>query len=89
MGLEHAKIGVQCLVATRFAGLSLERTDLALHLFDHIADAEQVRFGRFQFAQCLAFLCFVFGDPGGFLKNGAPILRARAQDHVDLALLHH
>ena len=31
----------------------------------------------------------VLGDPGGFFEDRATILRARAQDHVDSALLHH
>ena len=32
---------------------------------------------------------FVLCDSGRFFKNGTAILGARAQDHIDLALLHH
>jgi hypothetical protein len=32
-------------------------------------------------------LRLVFGDPGRFVKNRAPILRARGEDQVDLPLL--
>ena len=62
---------------------------MPLHFLDHVANAETICFGRFQFAQCFTFLRLVFRDAGGFFKNRAPIFRARAQDHVDLALLHH
>ena len=50
---------------------------------------KKVRFGRFQFAQRLALLRFVFCDAGRFFENRAPIFRTRAQDQVDLALFHH
>src|SRR5438045_330005 len=43
--LEHAQIGMERLVTARFARLALERADLALYFFDHIADAQHVRFG--------------------------------------------
>ncbi len=89
MRVQDAKVGVQRLVTPRFSGLTLERTDLALHFFDHVADAKKIRFGGFQFAQRLPLLRFVFRNAGGFFKNGATIFRPRAQDHVDLALLHH
>ena len=51
MRLKHAQVGVQCLITSRFAGLALQRADLALHFFDDVADAEKVCFGRFQFAE--------------------------------------
>ena len=49
---------------------------------------KQIRFRRFQLAQRFSLLRFVFGDPGGFFENRAPIFRTRAQDQIDLALLH-
>ena len=89
MRFKHAEVRMQRLVAPRFACLPLQRTDLTLYLFDDVADAQQIRFCSFQFAQRFALLRFVFCDSGRFLKNCAPIFRPRAQDHVDLALLHH
>ena len=89
MRFEHAQVGVQSLITSGFPGLTLQRADLPLHFFDHVPDAEQIRFGRFQFAQRLALLRFIFGDAGRFFENRATIFRPRAQDHVDLALLHH
>ena len=89
MRLQHAQVRMQRLVSPRFACLSLQRTNLSLYLFDDVANAQEIRFRRFQFAQRFALLRFVFCDSGRFLKNCAPIFRPRAQDHVDLALLHH
>ena len=34
------------------------------------------------------FCAFIFRDPGRFFEYRPPILRPRAQDQVDLALLH-
>ena len=79
---------MQCLIAPCFAGLTLKRTDLALHFFDHVADAKEIRFGRFEFAQRFLLLRFVFSDSGGFFKNAASIFGTRTQDQIDLALLH-
>ena len=87
--IEDAKISVERLVAPRLAGLALERADLPLHFFDDVANSEKICVGRFEFAQRFAFLRFVFGNAGGFFKNCASIFRPRAQDHVDLSLLHH
>ena len=86
--IENLKIGQQRLIAARFARLALERPDLALHFLYDVADPEKIRFGRFQFAQRLALLRFVLRDSGRFFKNGAAIFRTRAQNQIDLALLH-
>ena len=79
---------MQCLIAPRLARLPLQRTDLTLHFFDDVADAQQIRFGRFEFAQRFLFLRLEFRDPGRFLENTAAIFGSRTQDQVDLALLH-
>ena len=89
MRFEHAQVCVQRLITSRFAGLALERPDLALHFFDDVADAQQICFGRFEFTQRFALLRFVFGNAGCFFENRATIFWPRTQDHVDLALLHH
>src|SRR5215831_3224005 len=79
---------MQCLIAPRFARLTLQRTDLTLHFLDDVADAQEIRFGRFEFAQRFFFLRLVFGDPSRFLENTAAIFWSRTQDQVDLSLLH-
>ncbi len=88
VGVEDLEVGHQGLVAARFSGLALERSDLPLHFLDDVANAQKVRVGRLQFAERFAFLAAVFGDAGGFFKDRAAIFRARAQDQIDLALLH-
>ena len=78
----------QRLVAARLAGLTLERADLALHLFDDVLQAHEIRLGRLELAQRLLLLRLEAGDAGGFLEDGAAILGLRREDRVDLALLH-
>ena len=89
MRLERFQIADQRLIAARFAGLPLQRADLAFDLADDIGHAQQIRLRRFQLSQRFAFLRLVFGDAGRFLENCAPIFRPRAQYHVNFALLHH
>ena len=89
MRIESSQIGEQCLVTSRFARLPLQRADLSLHFFNHVADAQEICLSGFQLAQRLAFLVFVFCDSSRFFKDRAAIFRTRAQDHVDLALFHH
>ena len=62
---------------------------MTLYLFDDVADTQEICLGGFQLAECFAFLRLVFCDSSRFLENCATIFRARTQDHVDLALLHH
>jgi hypothetical protein len=69
---------VQRLIAARLSRLSLERPDLAFHFLDDVADAQQVRFRRLEFAERFFLLRFVFGNPGSFFENRPPIFRARA-----------
>ena len=58
MRVEHLQIRHQRLVAPRLAGLPLERADLAFHFLDDVAEAQQIRFRRLQFAQRFALLRF-------------------------------
>ena len=76
------------MVSAGLRSLALERTDLALHFFDDVLHAHEVRLGVFKFAECLFFLGLEFRDAGGLLKNRAAVLRAVAEDLVDLPLLH-
>src|ERR1700722_12191443 len=87
--VENAKIGVQGLITPRLSSLTLERTDLALYFFDHVANTKKIGFRCFQLAQRLALLRLVLGNSGRFLKHCAPVFRARAQKHIDFALFHH
>ena len=89
MSFNHAKIRMQRLISPRFARLSLQRTDLALYLFDDVTNAQEICLGGFQLAECLALLRLVLCDSSRFLEHCASIFRTRAQDHVDLALFHH
>ena len=76
------------MVAARFAGLALERADLALDLAHDVADSNEVGLGVFEFAQGFLFLRLELGDAGRLLKHRAPVFRTAAQDQVDLALFH-
>ena len=89
MRIEDAQVGMKRLVSARLSRLSLQRSDLPLHLFNNVADAEKIRFRRFQFSKRFAFKRFVFGNASRFFKNSTPIFRPRAQDQIDLALFHH
>ena len=88
MSLECLQVRMQRLISSRLARLSLEGTNLPLHFLNDVADTQQIRFGRFHFAQRFLLLRFVFSDSGGFFKNAASIFGTRTQDQIDLALLH-
>ena len=81
--LEH-----ELFVTTGLAGLALQRTDLAFHLANEVADAQEILLGIFQFAQRLAFLRFELGDACGFLEDHPPILRFAGKDLRDVPLGH-
>src|SRR5207247_1058552 len=51
MGIEYAKVRVQCLVAPRLARLSLQRADLALYFLDNVTNTQKICLGRFHLAQ--------------------------------------
>ncbi len=87
--LEHAKVRVQRLIPARFPRLPLQRTDLAFHFLDDVADAQQIRLGRLKLPECFAFLRLVLRDAGGFFEDRTTIFGAGAQNQVDSALLHH
>jgi hypothetical protein len=87
VGVENAKGFVDGLVAAGFAGLALERADLAFDFADDIGHADEVGFGGFKFAESLALLGFIFGDAGSFFKNGATIIRLAAEDLIEFAMI--
>ena len=88
MRVEDAEILHEGLVAASLPGLTLERTDLALHLLDDVGDAEEIRLGVLELAECLFLLRLVLGDAGGLLEDGAAVLRAAVEQEGGLALLH-
>ena len=88
LGVEMLKFGGKLLVAARLAGLALERADLAFHLADEVGDAQQVLLGVFEFAQRLALLRLVLGDPGGLFKDHTPVFGLAGEDLGDVALRH-
>src|SRR5947209_19832716 len=88
MSIDYLQVRMQRLISPRLAGLPLQRTNLALHFLNDVADAQEVCFGRLQLAESFFLLRFVFGDSGGFFKNAASIFGTGTQNQVDLALLH-
>src|SRR2546423_5937997 len=88
MRIEDLQVGHQGLISSRLPGLPLERADLPLDLFDDVAEAQQIRFGRLEFSQRFALLRLVFGDTSSFFENGAPIFWTGAENQIDLALFH-
>jgi len=55
-GIEGLELVEQLLVAAGFAGLALERDDLAFDFLDDIGDADEVGFRVLEFAEGLFFL---------------------------------
>ncbi len=88
VGVEHAGVGGERLVAAGLGDLAPEGIHPALLFGEHVGNAEQVGLGVFEFAQRLLFLALEFGDAGGFLEHRAAFLRLGREDLVDLALRH-
>src|SRR6266487_4716147 len=80
MRLEHSQVRMERLVSPRFACLPLQGTDLALHLFDDVTNAQEICLSGFQLAQCFALLRLILCDSGRFLENCAAIFGTRTQD---------
>ena len=76
------------LIATRLAGLALERADLPFHFPDEVRDAQKVLLGVFELAQRLFLLSLVLGDAGGFFEDHPAVFRLAGQDLGDVALRH-
>src|SRR5438874_13640010 len=88
MSIDYLQVRMQRLISPRLAGLPLQRTNLALHFLDDVADAQQICFRRLQLAERFFLLRFIFRDSGGLFENAASIFRTGTQNQVDLALLH-
>ena len=89
VGVKNLQIRQQRLIASGLSSLTLERSDLSLYLFYDVANAEKIRFRRFQLAQRLSLLPLIFGNSGCFFKDHPAIFRTRTKNQVNLALLHH
>ena len=73
-------------VAPRLACLTLQRTNLALHFFDRVGDAQKILLGVFQLAERFFFLRFEFRDARRFLKNHPAIFRLAGKNLRDVTL---
>ena len=88
MGVEHAGVGGERLIAAGLGDLALERVHPALLFGEHVGNAEQVGLGVFEFAQRFLFLALELRDAGGLLEHRAAFFRLGGEDLVDLALRH-
>src|SRR5213082_2661649 len=82
MSVEHFQVRMQRLISPRLARLSLQRPNLPLHFLNDVADAQQIRFCRLEFAERFFLLRFVFRNPCGFFEYGALLFRSRETRRV-------
>ena len=82
--LELAAIGD---VALGLGRLALERAEVSLDLRDDVADAQQVLLRHLHLPLGLLLPALELRDAGGLLDEEAAVLRLRADDEADLALL--
>ena len=87
--VQPAQLVAQFLEALRLAHLALERTDLPLHLAQHVGLAQEVLVRLVDLAQGLLAVGLELGDAGGLLEDAATVLWLRREDGVDLSLRHH
>ncbi len=75
-------------IADRLARLLLQPIDLGGELADHVLDAQQVGFRRFQPQFGFVPARMQSGDAGGFLQHAAALLGLGLDDLADAALMH-
>ena len=85
--LPPAHLVAQAGVTAGLGGLPLQRSALLVDFVDDVVEAREVLLRGFELQLGRAAARLVLGDPGGLFDQLAPIGRARAQDHPDLALL--
>lgn len=73
--------------ALRLCGLPPERNDVALDLGDDVTDAQKILLRELHLFLSLFLATLELRDSGGFLDEKTPILRFRADDEADFALL--
>ena len=74
-------------VAPRLGRLPLERIHLPRDFFQNVVHARQVLLGAFQLGFRQPLARFELGDAGGLFDHRAAVLRLRAEDLPDAALL--
>ena len=84
--VEVPQLGDQPVVLARLVGLALERTQLALHLRQHVARPLEVRVHGGELAQGAFLALLVLEDARGLLDERAALLGARVQDLVETPL---
>jgi hypothetical protein len=75
-------------VSPRFAGLALERADLAFHFSHEILNPDEVLLCVFELAKRFLFLGFVFCDAGGLFKDEPAVFRFAGKNLGNIALGH-
>ena len=80
-------LGFQLAITPGFGGLALQRIELAGDFFQNVEHARQILPRALQFRLRQTLARFEFADAGGFLDDGAAILRARAENLADAPLL--
>ncbi len=68
--------------------MTLECSDLPLHLADDIGQAEQVRVGLFNLSDGFLAVSLKFGDACGLFEDGAAVFWLGRENRVDLPLRH-
>ena len=85
--LQLPQLAAQLAELLRLLRLPLETLQAAAHLADHVGEPQQVLLGGLQLALGLLSACLVLGDSGRLFDDRAPVLRLRADDETDAALL--
>ena len=84
--VEGAQLGDEVAVAAGGVGLPLERSQLAPHLAEEVAEAGEVALGGGEAALGLLLALAELQDAGGLLDDEAPLLGPGVEHRVDLAL---
>ena len=87
--VEMLQLRGDLFVSARLAGLTLQRTNLPLHLSNEIGDAQQVLVGVLQLAEGFFLLRLELRDARRFLEHHPAILRLAGEQLRDVALRHH
>ncbi len=87
-GAPLAQALLEASVASRLGSLPLERLDLLLDFRGDVRKPQQIGLRRLELLFGLAPFRLVAEDPGRLLDDGAPILRLRGEDLIDLSLLN-
>ena len=84
--LRIAQVGLDRRRAASDLGLFAQRLELAAQFTSEVGEPGEVRLHGLKLAKRLLLALAVLEDTGGFLDETPPVLRARVQDRVELAL---